>query len=60
MNEDLLRFLKELHSDLVSLVECIEEVEADGGQSYDTVKTRRLLGLLHQFIQKEQSGAVCS
>ena len=43
----LLMSLTELHADVVSLVECIEECEEDGGQSYDTTRTRELLGNAH-------------
>lgn len=42
--EQLVQALCNLHADVVALVECIEEVEPDGGQAYDTTNTRRLLG----------------
>lgn len=54
MDEQLLRALKELHSDVVSLVEAIEECEMDGGDAYDIKKTRRLLGQAFQVIQKAE------
>ncbi len=50
----LLEALRNLHADVVSLVECIEECEEDGGQSYDTVTTRRLLGKAFATIAKAE------
>jgi len=44
--------LRELHSDVVSLVECIEECENDGGRAYDTVKTRKILGMAYEIINR--------
>lgn len=51
MKPEHLQVLKDFHSDVVSLVECIEEVEDDGGVAYDTLKTRKLLGLIYELIQ---------
>lgn len=55
---DVLKALRDLHSDVVSLVECIEECEQDGGKSYDTKKTRRLLGYAYAAIAKAEGKEV--
>jgi hypothetical protein len=60
-HDELLEALRQLHSDVVSLVEYIEECENDGGNSYDTSKTRKLLGVAHTAIAKaENGGTPCS
>ena len=51
-HDELLEACRQLHSDVVSLVECIEETEEDGGRAYDTRKTRRLLGEAAAAIAK--------